>query len=368
MRVALVTNVSTHYRRPLFDELAGRVELDVFLTSQGREWYTLREYRAGEFEHVTGPGLVRALARGGYDVILANLAGRVAPLASYAVARLLRKRFVLWVGIWSHPGGFAHRLSRPLARHLYRHADAVVCYGPHVAGFVREESGRVDGVVCTRQAVEDARFRRRVSAGRLASLRTELGVGAAPLVTYVGRFEEDKGLDHLLRASALATHDHRLLLIGKGPLEAELRALAAELGIADRVRFPGYVCQDELPAHLQASDVVVLPSVTTPRFREPWGLILNEGMAAGVAVVATTAVGAAAGGLVLDGRTGLVVRERNATELARAIDRLLDNKAFRLELARRGSEHVRAWSFEAAADVFEDAVTGLRRRESQVAA
>src|SRR4051794_7125898 len=195
MRVALVTNLCTHYRRPLFDELAGRVELDVFLTSQGREWYTLREYRAGEFpaEHVGGLGLVRALVRGRYDAIVSNLAGRVAPLASYAVARLLRKRFVLWVGIWAHPAGLAHRFSRPLARYLYRHADAVVCYGPHVAEFVRRESGRADGVVPARQAVEDARFRRRVPAGRAAALRTELGIGSVPLVTYVGRFEDDKG-------------------------------------------------------------------------------------------------------------------------------------------------------------------------------
>src|SRR5262249_51592746 len=128
MRVALVTNVCTHYRRPLFDELARRVDLDVFLTSQGREWYTLHEYRAGDYaaQHVRGRGLVGALSSRGYDGIVANLAGRVAPLASYGAARLLGKRFVLWVGIWSHPAGVAHRFSRPLARHLYRSADAVV--------------------------------------------------------------------------------------------------------------------------------------------------------------------------------------------------------------------------------------------------
>jgi glycosyltransferase involved in cell wall biosynthesis len=352
MRAALVTNVCTHYRRPLFAELGRRVDLDVFLTSRGKEWYTLREYRT-DGAHVTGRGLLRALARGRHDAIVANLAGRVAPLVSYAVARLTRKRFVLWVGIWAHPGGFFHRLSRPLVRHLYRRADAVVCYGPHVAEFVRRESGRTENVLCTRQAVDDARFRQPVAPARLAQLRTELG---SPLVTFVGRFEEDKGLEYLLRASAAVAHDHCIILIGKGPLEAELRTLAAELGIADRVRFPGYVAQDDLPAYLQASDVVVLPSVTTPRFCEPWGLILNEAMAAGAVVVATTAVGAAAGGLVVDGQTGLVVPQRNAIALAGALDRLLADNAFRKELARRGSEHVRAWSFEAAADVFAEAV------------
>src|SRR4051794_18343513 len=234
MRVALVTNVCTHYRRPLFAELAGRVDLDVFLTSRGKEWYTLREYRSGHFEQVSGPRLARLLVRGRYDAIVANLAGRVAPLVSYAVARLARKRFVLWVGIWAHPGGLAHRLSRPLARQLYRRADAVVCYGPHVAEFVRQESGRTEGVVCTRQAVEDARFRRPVGPARIASVRRQLVAGCSPLVTFAGRFEADKGLDYLLHASAAARHDHRVVLIGKGSLEQELRELAATLGIADR--------------------------------------------------------------------------------------------------------------------------------------
>ncbi len=373
MRAAFVTNLCTHYRRPLFEELARRLDVDFFLTSKGNEWYTLREYRGGDGAFSVRPAprardLVGGLARGRYDTVLANLAGRVAPLAAYLVARALRKRFVLWVGIWAHPGGFLHRLSRPIARFLYRRADTVVCYGPHVAEFVRRESGRVDGVVCTRQAVEDARFRRPVSRGRIAAVRTELGVGTAPLVTFVGRFEEDKGLDVLLHASARCSHDHRVLLIGKGSLEGSLRALADELGVARRVRFPGYVGQDDLPAYLQASAVVVLPSVTTPRFLEPWGLILNEGMAAGTAVVATTAVGAAAGGLVVDGETGLVVPERDPAALAGALDRLLGDDVYRLALAWAGSEHVRAWSFAAAADVFEHALTGVAPVETRVAA
>ncbi len=363
MRAAFVTNLCTHYRAPLFAELKRRLDIDFYITSKGNEWYTLAEYQ-GDFGVERVPrarDLWRALR--GHDVVLANLAGRLAPLVSYASARLRGKRFVLWVGIWAHPGGLMHKLSRPLARFLYRRADSVVCYGPHVAEFVRAESGRVDGVVCTRQAVEDAKFRTPVSRGQIASLRTELGVGQSPLVTFVGRFEEDKGLDVLIRASAACRVDHRLVLAGKGSLESSLRSLAGS-----RVVFPGYVSQEDLPALLQTSDVVVLPSVTTERFLEPWGLILNEGMAAGAAVVATTAVGAAAGGLVIDGETGLVVPERSVEALTEALDRLLADDVYRLSLAWAGTQHVRAWNFSAAADVFEEALTGVAPAREQVAA
>lgn len=370
MRAAFVTNVCTHYRRPLLEALARRMDVDVFLTSRGGEWYALPEYADDGFpaQPATRRELVRGLVAGGYDAVLVGLAGRFAPLASYAVARLLRKRFVLWVGIWAHPGGLVHRLSRPLARHLYLHADAVVCYGPHVARFVEAESGRREGVLCARQAVDDERFRRPVPPGRAAALRAQLGLGAGRLVTFVGRFEEEKGLDMLLQASARTREEHRLLLVGKGSLEPELRALAAELGIEHRVRFAGYVHQGELPAILQASDVLVLPSVSTRRVRETWGLVLNEGMAAGTAVVATTAVGAAAGGLVLDGETGLIVPERDPAALAGALDRLLGDDVYRTTLALAGSRHVRAWSYEAAADAFEAALTGVPVPAEAVAA
>ena len=144
-------------------------------------------------------------------------------------------------------------------------------------------------------------------------------------------------------------------------------------GMAHRAEVTGIphavrVGQDDLPAYLQASDILVLPSVATPRFLEPWGLVLNEAMAAGAAVVATTAVGAAAGGLVVDGETGLVVPERDPAALAIALDKLLSDDVYRLALAWVGTQHVRAWSFEAAADVFETALTGKASVGEAVAA
>ena len=64
----------------------------------------------------------------------------------------------------------------------------------------------------------------------------------------------------------------------------------------------------ELPALYAAADVLVLPSIRTRTFTEPWGLVTNEAMHQGTPVIATDAVGAVAGGLVRDGRNGLVVR------------------------------------------------------------
>jgi len=78
----------------------------------------------------------------------------------------------------------------------------------------------------------------------------------------------------------------------------------------------GHVPRKELAALYAAADVLVLPSLETATFKEPWGLVTNEAMLQGTPVIASDAVGAAAGGLVLDGRTGFVVPAGDASALA----------------------------------------------------
>ena len=88
------------------------------------------------------------------------------------------------------------------------------------------------------------------------------------------------------------------------------------------------------------SDAVVVPSVQTRDFLEPWGLVVNEAFDQGVAVIASSAVGAAAGGPVRNEETGLVVPAGDANALARAIRRLHDDPALRSRLGAAGREAV----------------------------
>ncbi len=359
MRVALVTNLCTHYRRPLFEELGRRFDVDFFFTSTGSEWYWPSgvPVPVGGLPGKTGSGrdLVPALVRGEYDCVVASLAGRIALPAAFLTAAARRLPLVLWVGVWAHPKTPFHRLTRPLTRELYRRADALLVYGPHVAAFVAAESGRTADVFVAPQAVDGEIFSRPRAAAELTAVRRRFGLGDGPVAAFVGRLEPEKGLDVLLRAFRRTTAP-TLLLAGDGSLAPALRALARELRVADRVRFAGRVGQHELPALLQASDLLVLPSITTPRWKEPWGLVVNEAMSCGLPVVATDAVGAAAGGLAVDGRTGLVVPERNEAALAAALERLGADDALRARLGAAAREHVRRFNFEAAADAFERAI------------
>jgi glycosyltransferase involved in cell wall biosynthesis len=100
-----------------------------------------------------------------------------------------------------------------------------------------------------------------------------------------------------------------------------------------------------------------VPSISTARFIEPWGLVCNEAMSQGAAVIATTAVGAAAGGLVRDGENGLVVEEGDVNPLAEAIGRLLADASLRERLGSGARSAVSAYSYEHAVEAFAAALS-----------
>ena len=122
--------------------------------------------------------------------------------------------------------------------------------------------------------------------------------------------------------------------MGDGPLRARAAALGAHA--------PGRLAAAEVRNFYAGSDVVVVPSVPTRDFLEPWGLVVNEAFDQGVPVIATTAVGAAAGGLVQHERTGLVVPAGDAPALTAALDRLAGDPELRARLGAAGRDAVAA--------------------------
>jgi len=166
--------------------------------------------------------------------------------------------------------------------------------------------------------------------------------GAPHRLVAVGRLVPRKGFD--IAITALAQLPDTELVIAGGPEQGRLsqdpearrlRELARRLGVGDRVRRPGRVSREDMPALLRSADVVVC----TPWY-EPFGIVPLEAMACGVPVVA-----AAVGGLadtVVDGVTGLLVRPHQPKELASRVRRLLDDPALRHAYGTAGHDRAEA--------------------------
>lgn len=255
-------------------------------------------------------GVARLAASDRYRAVIAGISGKIALPAAYAGARAGRHPFVLWATIWAHPRTPAHALSYLPLRHIYRHADAIATYGPHVSAYVRSKHPR--GPVFEAPQAVDAAF---------------WGAPAAPdrrgefQVLFAGRPAPEKGFDVLRQATDTGT-----LVVADDRTPEQLRNLYA------------------------GSDVLVVPSLPTRDFLEPWGLVVNEAFHQGVPVIATDAVGAAAGGLVQHERTGLVVPAGDVEALRAAIHRLQDDAPLRRTLGENAKHAVAEYTYDAWAE------------------
>jgi glycosyltransferase involved in cell wall biosynthesis len=190
--------------------------------------------------------------------------------------------------------------------------------------------------------------------------------GAETTFAFVGRADREKGVEVLLeawRASGLTMPAAALALVGVGA-----KPHLHDRGRPTRLPAGAFGLHPVEPVELRnaydASDVLVLPSIPTRTFREPWGLVVNEAMNRGLAVIASDAVGAAAGGLVRDGETGLIVPAGDSGALARALVLLANDAPLRARMGAAGSSTVSAYSQDAWAAGFSQALSSLELSRS----
>jgi glycosyltransferase involved in cell wall biosynthesis len=325
------------------------------------------------------------------DVQLRGSAYAAAPLALVAAWRRTRRvareaGATVIHGHWVVPSGVIAAAAcgrRPLVISLHgsdvfvaeRHAAAAVAARAAFrrAGWVtacsedlRERAIRL-GASADRSetipyGVDTVRFK--PDAAARARCRQQFGVRDDDQVIFTaGRFVRKKGFEYLVDAMGeLAAAWPRLILVigGGGDLESELVRRAEDRGVSDRVRFAGVLSQDNVAEHLAAADVAVVPSIRDDAGNVD-GLpnVVMEALASATPLVTTDVGGIPS--VATDGRTAIVVPQRDGAALARAIAHLLAHSELRAAIGTAArNEVMRRWTWERAAERFEDAYRKAR--------
>lgn len=250
-------------------------------------------------------------------------------------------------------GPFAARVARTLTRRCYRAADCVLVDAEEMVGNLHEALD-----------VPKARLRAIHNPIDVEAIRAQAGeplaeAPARPFIVAVGRLERQKGHDLLLRAFAAsrAAAGHDLVIVGHGQREAELRALAAELGLSGRVRFEAFT--DNPWAWVARARLFVFPS----RW-EGFPNALAEALACGApALAADCRFGPRE--LIRHGESGWLVAPEDVDALAAGIDRLLPDEALCARLGAAGMKRAEALRLEAILPLYAELFAeqpALRRR------
>ena len=283
--------------------------------------------------------VAKLIRRGGYDVVQAHL---LTSCIASGLSRMLAAgppRVVVLHNLdyEIHP---ARTLRQKALRQLHRLAllrlmDGVVAVSGSVAGHYQSEMG-IRHITAIPNSIELGGAPETFLAGR-EKLRRELGAGEGTvLLAYSARMVKQKG--HLLLLRTLETLRAKgiapkVVLIGSGPLEPQIRAAIKGAGLEDQVIMTGNLPYAEALRHTAAADLFVSPSS-----QEGFGLAIAEAMALGVPVVAV-AVGSVPE-VVEDGVSGLLVPPDGPEVLADAVARVLTDDKLMLQFRMAGPERV----------------------------
>lgn len=221
-------------------------------------------------------------------------------------------------------------------------AAALVAIGAANRMFWESYGARPDKIFEARFAVENDFFatereKRREDAARL---RERLGLTDETVFLFIGRLTRRKNVDLIIRA-AQVLNDARVavVIVGSG---VEREALEKLAGGNPKIIFAGDVAQAELPLYYALSDALVLPAS-----QEPWGLVINEAMASGLAVIAHRSCGAAVDLVAAD--NGFALETFSVEELSRAMRLIATDRARLGSMKSRSLEKIKNWSIDVAA-------------------
>jgi rhamnosyl/mannosyltransferase len=268
-----------------------------------------------------------------FDIVHLHFPDPLGQLTAMSLPRSV-KRVISW-----HSDIIKQRTAlavyRPLLDAFVRDADAIIGATPqHFSSSQQMAPGKPEQL---REVIPygfDPEALGWSDAARATRARLALERGGRPRIFTVGRHVYYKGFDVLIRA--MRAVDAELWIGGRGPLTESFRQAARDAGVADRVRFVGFIPDAELIAYYDACDVFCMPSTERA---EQFGLVQLEAMHCGKPVVATR-LGTGVEYVTLDEVTGLLVDPGSEQALALALNRLLVDPALRARLGEAGRRRV----------------------------
>jgi len=328
------------YRIGLFNKLGKRLGITIMFTFTDNKKMYPHLFKRARFKSIIvkekrpflgytegfSLDLVRQLFKRKDDIIISSDLTSFATHASFLIAKLTGKKFLIWDELWEWPTSFSAKLAKPYAKLIAKHADACILAGSKAKEFYQNMGAKRNKLFIANNCAAD--MKPRVNKKHVEQLRRKYGLKNKRVILYLGRIIKYKGLDYLIRAfkKIEAKNPNTFLLIA-GPdagWESHCKKLAKELNITN-IKFIGPAPHKEVSDYYSLSDVFVLPA----RFlyddnvtNEAWGLAINETMSLSIPVVSTTAA-AAAHDMITNGKNGYMVKERSVSQLTDAIQKTL---------------------------------------------
>lgn len=356
-KLVLVTNIPNPYRVPLFNELNRQlrekgVAFKVLFAAKGYEhrlfkledldfqfehaFLDAQPIEVGKSENVTFlyKGLSKELKKERPDWVIVS--GFSAATAKVLWTGLFsRYKTFIWSGTIAPFKGKLGALKLLWRKLLATAAKGFICYGTRAKGYLVNYVGVAENKVhISFNTVDTHFFKEQTESLRAQRAGSADGRKHLTSISYLTERKDNSTLLLVTAALLQIRQDFVLDIIGDGEQKEDLLAKAADLGLSEHVRFPGFVQKQNLPEYFAQTDVFLFHTKV-----DIWGLVLNEAMSAGLSCLSSINAGATSD-LIIEGETGHKVDFGQYQKTAELIHELLNNDDERSRMARRAQERI----------------------------
>ncbi len=371
LRVVYWNNIPAPYMVDRFNALVrrGNIELEAWFgarTEPDRAWTVDEETWAFPFQFLPQLGargrrmsLPTPVLTTSRPDLLVSLYATPSFLAGLRLAWWRGWRTALWVETTFDSWVRRSPWKEALKRVVFSRVDGIITAGLDGREFALRYGARADTVDVVRHVVDVERIAANAAQARGSreDIRAALGV-AGVVYLYVGRLWRGKGILDLIDAYAAVARqspvETSLLVVGDGPETTTIERARETHGVD--ITVTGFHQQDMLSRFYAAADVFVFPTLG-----DPYGLVVDEAMAAGLPVISTTAAGEIRE-RVIDSKNGFLIPPADPKSLARAMLTLAGNAPMRADMAARSAELIGDYTLDRWAETFEGSVERIVAR------
>lgn len=374
IKVIILTEIISPYRISPFNCLNQEINIDleVFFfaeTESRRSWHVPKDKIQFPYRVVWGlqagkayqnapvfcnPNVIYQLWQQQPDVVIFGGWHHFTYWLALVYAQMTGTRLLIWSESTPKDERDSNQLKDKLKRWIVDKASGYIVPGKAQKDYLIHLGAKEERIWTAPNAVDSDFFVSETKRYRQhqETWKQKLGLSGI-IILYVGRLIDEKGIPELLEAFAQLRADKSvtLVIVGDGP-QAEQYQLYCQHKKLNNIFFTGFQPQSTLVQYYAIADIFVFPTRS-----DPWGLVLNEAMAAGLPIVCSAAAGAI-DDLLEDGGNGFIVPVGNVEKLSSALQRLVEDEGLRTQMGMRSQQIILNYTPQKMAQGFKEAILG----------
>jgi len=339
-KVALIHNIVSPYRIPVFEGLSNHplIDLTVFYcakTHKIRKWEIVEsdKYRYRFLSGITieffdfiyhiNCDIIPIILKKKFDIVIIGGGSDFTTQIAFLLSKLVGTPIVLWSEGIEDPKGRIGKMASPIFHYIINHSNAIIVPGTISKEYNIRVGATKNKIFIAPNIVNNDYFITQSAyfTQEKERIKKEMKIEGKKVIIFVGRLVRMKGVDHLIRAFdnlTKSTENIALFIVGEGPIRSELQILS-KTSKNQNVYFVGWMDINEIVKYYSIADIFVLPTLN-----DVWGLVVNEAMCCGLPIITTMAAGCSVD-MVFNGENGYIVKTGDSNELADAIKKVIEN-------------------------------------------